>query len=37
MRKLETIQKVSKLNDVYAVGEKGPGNANHQYIITKMA
>lgn len=35
MRKLDTIQKVSKLNDVYAVGEKGPGNANHQYIITK--
>ena len=35
MRKLDTIQKVSKLNDVYAVDGKGPGNANHQYVIVK--
>ena len=35
MRKLDTIQKVSKLNDVYTVDEKGPGNANHQYVIVK--
>lgn len=35
MRKLDTIQKVSKLNDVYAVDDKGPGNANHQYMIVK--
>lgn len=35
MRKLDTIQKVGKLNDVYVVDDKGPGNANHQYIITK--
>lgn len=35
MRKLDTIQKVEKLNEVFAVDEKGPGNANHQYIITR--
>lgn len=35
MRKLDTIQKVSKLNDIYAVDGKGPGNANHQYVIVK--
>jgi len=35
MRKLDTIQKVSKLNDVYVIDEKGPGNANHQYMIVK--
>lgn len=33
MKKLDTIQKVGKLNDVYVVDEKGPGNANHQYIV----
>ena len=33
MRKLNTIQKREKLNDVYAVDEKGSGNANHQYKI----
>lgn len=33
MKKLSTIQKREKLNDVYAVDEKGPGGANHQYVI----
>lgn len=33
MRKLETIQKREKLNDVYVVDEKGPGGANHEYKI----
>ena len=33
MRKLNTIQKLEKLNDVYAIDEKGPGNANHEYMI----
>lgn len=33
MEKLSTIQKRKKLNDVYAVGEKGNGGANHIYDI----
>lgn len=33
MRKLSTIQKREKLNDVYAVDEKGNGGANHLYVI----
>ena len=33
MRKLSTIQKREKLNEVYAVDEKGNGNANHEYEI----
>ncbi len=33
MRKLNTIQKREKLNNVYAVDEKGVGNANHCYEI----
>lgn len=33
MRKLSTIQKREKLNDVYAVDEIGPGGANHQYVV----
>ena len=33
MRKLSTIQKREKLNSVYAVDEKGIGNANHRYEI----
>lgn len=33
MRELNTIQKREKLNDVYAVDEKGPGGANHEYHI----
>ena len=35
MRKLKTIQTQEKLNDVYVVDEIGPGNANHQYLISK--
>lgn len=30
---LSTIQKREKLNDVYSVDEKGPGNAHHRYVI----
>lgn len=33
MKKLVTIQKREKLNDVYAVDEKGNGGANHEYHI----
>lgn len=31
--RLSTIQKREKLNEVYAVGEKGPGGAFHKYVI----
>lgn len=31
---LSTIQKREKLNDVYAIGEPGPGGAYHTYSIT---
>lgn len=33
MRKLSTIQKREKLNDVYAVDEPGNGGASHKYEI----
>lgn len=33
MNKLSTIQKREKLNDIYAVDEKGNGGANHRYIV----
>lgn len=33
MRELTTIQKREKLNKVYAVDEKGNGNANHLYQV----
>lgn len=33
MRKLSTIQKREKLNEVYAIDEIGPGGANHKYHI----
>ena len=33
MRELNTIQKVEKLNKVYAVDEPGNGGANHHYVI----
>ena len=36
MEKLSTIQKRDKLNDIYAVDEKGNGNAHHRYIICKQ-
>ena len=32
-RKLNTIQKVEKLNNVFAVDEPGPGGANHKYAV----
>ena len=35
MRKLETIQKREKLNDVWSVDEEGPGGAHHRYVICK--
>lgn len=33
MKELSTIQKREKLNRVFAVGEKGPGGAYHQYLV----
>lgn len=36
MKKLETIQKAGKLNEVYRVGEPGPGGAYHTYAIAKI-
>lgn len=33
MRRLSTIQKREKLNEVFAVDEIGPGGANHKYLI----
>lgn len=33
MRELNTIQKVEKLNKVFAVDEPGNGGANHAYMI----
>ena len=33
MRELNTIQKVEKLNKVYAMDEPGNGGANHKYMI----
>lgn len=33
MEKLETIQKRAKLNEVFKVGERGPGGAYHDYEI----
>ena len=35
MKKLSTIQKREKLNDVFAVDEIGPGGANHLYCVCK--
>lgn len=32
-RKLDTIQKKGKLNEVWTIGEPGPGDAYHDYII----
>lgn len=31
MKKIETVQKQEKLNEVYAVDEKGSGGAYHRY------
>lgn len=35
MKKISTIQKRGKLNDVYALGEVGNGNSYHNYEIYK--
>ncbi|NEZ96942.1 ABC transporter ATPase [Clostridium botulinum] len=35
MKKLNTIQKREKLNDVYVLDEKGNGGAHHIYMICK--
>ena len=35
MRELNTIQKNYNLNEVYAVDEKGPGGANHRYLVQR--
>lgn len=35
LRQLDTIQKKSRLNDVYAADQPGPGNGNHVYEIHK--
>lgn len=37
MEKLNTIQKVGKLNEVFAVGGRGAGNAYHEYKIQDAA
>lgn len=34
MERISTIQKREKLNEVYAVDEKGNGGANHKYVIS---
>ena len=31
--KLSTVQKANKLNEVYRVGEPGPGGAYHDYVV----
>lgn len=33
MQKLDTIQKRENLNEVYRLGEPGPGGAHHDYTI----
>lgn len=35
MKKLSTIQKRENLNEVFTVDEKGPGGANHLYVVYK--
>lgn len=36
MEKLNTVQQLGKLNEVYRVGEEGPGGAYHTYAIVKV-
>lgn len=36
MEKIETVQKHGLLNEVYRVGEEGPGGAYHTYAIVKL-
>jgi len=33
MERLSTIQKNGRLNDIYAIGDIGPGGAKHEYAI----
>lgn len=33
MERLDTIQKEAKLNEVYRIGEPGPGGAHHDYEV----
>lgn len=35
MKQLNTIQKMEKLNDVFAIDEQGPGGARHLYQVCK--
>ena len=35
MKKLNTIQKLENLNEVFAIDEPGPGGANHLYEVCK--
>lgn len=35
MEKLDTVQQFGKLNEVYRIGDKGPGGAYHSYAITE--
>ena len=35
LRKIETVQKNAKLNDVYSIDSEGPGKAHHSYLIVK--
>lgn len=36
IEKLDTVQKLEKLNNVYAVDEIGNGGANHKYVIVPV-
>ena len=35
MKELNTVQKMEKLNDVFAIDEPGPGGAHHLYAVCK--
>lgn len=35
MRKLETVQKENKLNEIYATDVVGEDKTNHQYLVVK--
>lgn len=35
MKELNTVQKMEKLNDVFAIDEPGPGGAHHLYCVCK--
>lgn len=36
MKKLNPIQKIENLNDVFAIDEPGPGGAHHHYGVVKL-